>query len=415
MLSPICRGIPHKTQRKAYAKPNGYTKPPCIPKIEVLNSPLRKKEVTAMFPLDQLDTPSLLVDLDVMEENLGKMQNFATQNRVNLRPHTKAHKVPEIALQQIRRGAKGICVAKLGEAEVMLKGGVSDILITTPIANLQKIQRLITIRKQYPDARVIQVIDDKKHAELINDAAMEAHVSVDLLIEVESGQQRCGVEPGTELLPLIKVINALPNVRYIGIQAYSGHLQHVKSFQERKLLARAAVEPVFSFIQNHLTNPELRPEIVSGGGSGTYNMYEGLPFTELQAGSYLFMDWAYHTVEAANGDPIYSDFGCALKVWTTVISHPKRNRAIVDAGMKCLSVDSGMPVVEGYSDIVYTTGGDEHGILSLNGNKPLSIGDKLAIIPSHCDTTLGQFSMLYGVRNGLVETQWCIQGRGRSD
>ncbi len=371
-----------------------------------------------MLSLEQLDTPSLIVDLDVMEKNLGRMQSFANKNHVNLRPHTKAHKIPELALLQIEHGAQGICVAKLGEAEVMLAGGVRDVLVTTPIANAQKIERLVAARKKYPESKLMQVIDDTRHAELISAAAVDAGVSVDLLIEVESGQNRCGVEVGPDLLALIKTINTLPNINYKGIQAYSGHLQHVESFQEREKLARAAVEPVFAYIEKHLTEPELRPEIVSGGGSGTYNMYEGLFFTELQAGSYLFMDWDYHTIGAANGDNVYNDFDCALKVWTTVISHPKPSRAVVDAGMKCLSIDSGMPKVEGRDDIEYMTGGDEHGILHLcdgSGGKALQIGDKLAVIPSHCDTTLSQFKTLYGIRNGRIEQQWEILGRGRSD
>lgn len=368
-----------------------------------------------MLTLDQLDTPSLIVDLDIMENNMRAMQDFADRNSVNLRPHTKAHKIPEIALLQIERGAQGVCVAKLGEAEVMLSGGVRDVLITTPIANKQKIQRLISAKKQYPDCRLIQVIDSIFHAELISAAAREAGLDIDLIIEVESGQNRCGIDVGDELLSLIHEINELPNVHYKGIQAYSGHLQHINEYQERKRLARAAVNPVFNFIREKLTASELQPEIISGGGSGTYNMYECLPFSEIQAGSYLFMDWDYHKIGSASGDCFYSDFGCALKVWATVISHPKSNRAVIDAGMKCLSIDSGMPKVDGHEGIEYTTGGDEHGILNFSNASFLKIGEKLALIPSHCDTTLNQFDVLYGIRDGIVETQWEIQGRGRSD
>ncbi len=370
------------------------------------------------YSLEKLDTPSLVVDLDVMEKNLKRMQAFASQHSLALRPHTKAHKIPALAAIQVSLGAQGICVAKLGEAEVMLAGGIKDILITTPIANSIKLERLTNLYLKYPDARIIQVIDHSAHAIAIDHIAAKHGVLVEVLIEAECGQQRCGVEAGPELLSLIELVNKLPAVKYSGIQAYTGHLQHVRDYQERVHLARSSVKPIFDFISNRLTTPELKPEIISGGGSGTYDAYDNIPLTELQAGSYLFMDWDYHSIGSSDGSAFYKDFDCALKVWTTVISRPAPDRAVVDAGMKCLSIDSGMPHVEGHEDIQYQTGGDEHGILHFSENSQnlsLNIGDRIMMIPSHCDTTLNQFDKLYGIRDGMVEKCWIIEGRGRSD
>jgi 3-hydroxy-D-aspartate aldolase len=368
------------------------------------------------FTLDELDTPSLIVDLDLMEGNMARMKSFIDSSLLDLRPHTKAHKIPDLAKRQLSFGAKGICVAKLGEAEVMVGAGVDDVLITTPVANPIKISRLVRLKEGHPQSRIIQVVDHAYHVNHISQAARDAGVHIDLLIEIECGQKRCGVNPGPELIDLIELINKSPHVAYQGLQAYTGHVQHVRGYDERRKQARDLVQPLFAFTEGALTASNLRPKIISGGGTGTYDAYDGLPFTELQAGSYLFMDWDYHTVGSKDGNPIYEDFDCALKVWTTVISKPSSERVVVDAGMKCLSIDSGMPKVDNMIDAAYASGGDEHGIINVpSSSKTMEIGERIMMIPSHCDTTLNQFSRLYGVRGNQVETQWDILGRGRSD
>ncbi|WP_062270363.1 DSD1 family PLP-dependent enzyme [Endozoicomonas arenosclerae] len=366
--------------------------------------------------LEQLDTPALIVDLDKMEANLKKMQALADALGYALRPHTKAHKIPEFARKQIELGAQGICTAKLGEAEVMADGGQRDILITTPIAGQQKYERLVGLYQKYPDGRFIQVIDHVQQVQGIARQAKAAGVTVSLLIEVESGQQRCGVEAGPELLSLIEAINRTESVSYEGIQAYSGHLQHVKGFAARKSQAYDAVKNVFEYIVAELEPRGLAPKVVSGGGTGTFRAYAGLGYTEIQSGSYLFMDASYVAIGNAEGDSVNDEFQSALKVISTVISHPKSDRAVLDAGMKALSIDSGMPVIDCHPDVIYQSGGDEHGILHLpKGNEPFYIGQKLTLTPSHCDTTLNNFSRLYGVREGVVVDSWEIMGRGRSD
>lgn len=369
-----------------------------------------------MMKLNQLDTPALLIDLDLVEKNLNAMQHRIHQLGMKLRPHTKAHKTPALAFQQIAQGAEGICTSKLGEAEVMAAAGVTDILITTPIASPVKYQRLIDLHLRHPEGSFTQVVDHADHVTDIGELASKSGISIDLLIEVESGQQRCGIEVGDGLTKLIQLIIQTPGVNYRGIQAYSGHLQQVKGYETRNNQAREAVVNLFHFIEDTLRPMELAPEVVSGGGTGTFEAYQGLGFTEMQAGSYIFMDASYRRIGDDVSDVINQQFLPALKVWTTVISHPTPQRAVVDAGMKSLSIDLGMPEVEAFPEVSYQTGGDEHGILHLPDNLPtLSIGQQLMIIPSHCDTTLNNFDTLYGMRNGEIVETWAIAGRGRSD
>lgn len=364
----------------------------------------------------QLDTPSLIVDLDLMESNSKKMMSFIATSGHSLRPHVKAHKIPELAMFQLAEGAEGICTAKLGEMEVMVKAGIRNVLNTTPIANEQKNHRLSALLKSYPKARIIQVIDSIEHVRMLENTLSKDNLKLEVLVEVETGQERCGVMVGKDLLDLVKAIKKSNSLVYSGIQAYSGHLQHIVGHENRIQQARDAVLPVINFLNDPVNKRKLAYEILSGGGTGTYDSYSNMPLTEIQAGSYLFMDYHYSTIGSKSGDQQYNDFACALKVLTTVISKPTPHRAVVDAGMKALSIDSGMPLIEGFQELGYTSGGDEHGIINIpKGFEQLSIGDKLVVIPSHCDTTLNQYNTLYGIRNGNVEVEWDIKGRGRSD
>ncbi|GEM74942.1 DSD1 family PLP-dependent enzyme [Vibrio sagamiensis] len=365
---------------------------------------------------NQIDTPCLIIDMDNMDFNIKTMMKKTHNLGLNLRPHTKAHKNPDIAKAQILAGAKGICVAKLGEAEVMADAGIDDILITTPIAGEVKTKRLISLYKKNPNARFIQVIDNKAHAIEINKEAEQENVCVQLLIEVESGQNRCGVEVGEELLDLIKLINSLDNVSYVGLQAYSGHLQHIKGFESRNNQAREAVLPLFNYLKEKLIPNGFKPEIISGGGTGTYQAYSGLEYTEIQAGSYVFMDSSYLSIGDETNQDSNNEFKSALSVIATVISTPTRERAIIDAGMKSLSIDSGMATVLDNTNLIYQTGGDEHGIIhAKNKEHNLNIGDRIVLVPSHCDTTLNNFDFAYCVRENKVINKICIEGRGRSD
>lgn len=368
------------------------------------------------FPITHLDTPALIADLDEMTRNIKEMQYQIDLLGLTLRPHTKAHKIPALAQMQIDAGAVGICTSKLGEAEVMVKGGIRDVLITTPIAGAAKYRRLIDLCKEHPKTVIRQVIDHPEHVKTIARLATEAGIEVGVLVEVESGQMRCGVLPDESLVQLIELINRTEGVRYDGIQAYSGHLQLVKGYQVRLQAAFDAVRDVFAFIDTTLAPRGLKPGIVSGGGTGTFAAYLGLGYTEIQSGSYIFMDATYAAIGDELCDVTNRQFSPALNVLTTVISHPAANRAVVDAGMKSLSIDLGMPKVLTYPEVTYQCGGDEHGILHLpEGHQQLKVGEVLTMLPSHCDTTLHNFDVLYGVRDGMVVEQWAIEGRGRSD
>lgn len=365
--------------------------------------------------LEHIDTPALFIDIDAVEHNLAEMQRRINELGLTLRPHTKAHKIPQLAHKQLEYGAQGICTSKLGEAEVMLQGGVTDILITTPIAGQAKYQRLIDLHTQYPQATLYQVVDHPQHVDSIAELALQAGVIVNLLIEVESGQQRCGVAVGEELLKLADKVNQTNGVHYAGVQAYSGHLQLIKGFEQRQQQARTAVTELFDYIETQLKPRNLAPEIISGGGTGTYQAYQGLAYTEIQAGSYLFMDNSYSNIGDEQNEAQNRQFSSALKVLSTVISHPTPQRAVIDAGMKSLSIDLGMPVIESRPELTYQCGGDEHGIVHLGESNPLNIGDTLVLTPSHCDTTLNNFDTLHVVKNGEVVDSWSIAGRGRSD
>ncbi len=369
-----------------------------------------------VMKLSQLDTPALIVDLDVVEANLATMQQRIKNLNTTLRPHTKAHKIPALAHLQMTYGAVGICTSKLGEAEVMAAGGVNDILITTPIGGDKKYQRLINLHRTYPSFTFRQVIDHPQHVQAIAKHAAAAGIEVRLLIEVESGQQRCGVAIGDELVALIEDIQQTDGVIYDGLQAYSGHLQLIKGNEKRAEMARDAVTELFSFVENTLRPQGMAPDVISGGGTGTFEATEGKGFTEIQAGSFIFMDASYTAINESLKGETEIPFSAALKVLSTVISHPTQQRAVIDAGMKSLSIDLGMPIVEGRDDVRYQTGGDEHGILHLSEHsQSFTIGDVVTCIPSHCDTTLNNFDTLHAVRGDQVVQSWEISGRGRSD
>ncbi|MCW8336262.1 DSD1 family PLP-dependent enzyme [Vibrio paucivorans] len=367
--------------------------------------------------ITQLDTPALIVDLDILEQNLSGMQKRINQLGLALRPHTKAHKIPALAHMQIAAGAIGVCTSKLGEAEVMVEGGVNDVLITTPIAGETKTKRLVDLCLNHPNTTIRQVIDHAYHVDIIGKYASQNGIEIGLLVEVESGQERCGVNADQALIELINHIKTTEGVRYDGIQAYSGHLQLIKGYEKRQRAAHDAVDSLFTFIETALKPQGLAPKIISGAGTGTYQAHSAHAYTEVQAGSYLFMDSTYTAIGDENNEDTNRQFSSALSVLSTVISHPSSGRAVVDAGMKSLSIDLGMPKVREHSDTVtYKCGGDEHGILLIEqGKSPYEIGQVISLIPSHCDTTLHNFDVLNAVRDGEVIHQWRIQGRGRSD
>jgi len=361
------------------------------------------------MPLEAVDTPALLIELDAFERNLARPAAAIADPRLRLRPHAKTHKCPVIALCQMAHGAAGVCVQKVSEAEAMVYGGVPDILVSNEIVGPAKLARLAALARQ---ARVAVCADDPANVTALNEAALAAGVRLPVLVEVNVGADRCGVEPGEPAVALARQIAGLPGLRFGGLQAYHGSAQHIREFETRREAIGSAVEKVQRTLDS-LRRASLPCDVVTGAGTGTYRFEAASGvYTELQVGSYVFMDADYARDLAEDGGP-YRDFEHSLFVYTTVMSRPTKDRAVVDAGLKALSVDSGMPVVTGMADVEYARASDEHGTLTLHDpTRALPVGDKIRLIPGHCDPTVNLHDWYVCIRNGRVEAVWPIAARG---
>ena len=349
--------------------------------------------------LEEVDTPALILDLEVFESNLRAL-NDSVGNRVRVRPHAKTHKCPEIAKLQVAAGATGQCCQKVSEAEVLVDAGIADVLITNEIVGAPKIARLATLSKR---ARIGVCVDDSGN---LRDLA-QSGARLDVYIELEVGMRRCGVAPGEPALALAKEIARHRKLRFAGLQAYHGRAQHVRSLQERRAAIEKAAEAV-RLTKDLLSRNYLPPPIVTGAGSGTYLLeIETGAWGEIQPGSYLFMDADYARNEWASPLPRFEH---ALFVLSTVMSRPDADRAIVDAGLKASSVDSGMPLVFRQKNLQYTHASDEHGWIE--GQNLPALGEKLLLVPGHCDPTINLYDWYVCVRRGIVEALWPIAARG---
>ena len=360
-------------------------------------------------PVSELDTPALLIDLDLMEKNIAALFAEAAKSGISVRPHLKTGKTPALAHTLLRAGAKGICVAKLGEAEIMVAAGIEDVLITTEVVGPAKLARLLGLLRRHTEVKV--VADSVLGAEALAAAAADWGVTVPVLVDINVGQDRTGVLPGPPAVALAERIASLPVLRFMGVQGYEGHLQHLHDHEERERRCAEAMEQLTGTAAA-MRAAGFSPTIVTTGGTGTWQYcarYKDAGITEVQPGSFIFMDVDYRSA-------IGNRYACALSVLATVISRPSPTRAVVDAGLKTLSTDSGNPVPKDWIGVSYRPGGDEHGILTWDdGQDPgLAIGDKVEIIPSHCDTTINLFDYYLALRAGRLETIWSIDGRGRS-
>ncbi len=356
--------------------------------------------------IDVLDTPSIVIDLTAMEENIARLMVRLASSGKRVRPHLKTVKSPHLAQKLLDAGATGCCVAKVSEAEVMAQAGISDLLITSEVMGAVKIQRLLNLVSQYPDVKV--VVDSAAGAKALNSAISEMAKSIKLqvLIELNVGQNRAGVATGAEALSLASYITSLGYLRLVGIQGYEGHLQHLAS-DERQRLCREAMNKLCDTV-NLIRAAGMPLEIVTTGGTGTYEICAQFDaVTEVQPGSFVFMDVAYRNAIG----PLYAN---ALSVISTVISRPVPERAIIDAGLKSLSNDMGNAELKDHPTVSYRPGGDEHGILTCSADDTtLAIGARVEMIPSHIDTTVNLFDTYYGIRNGIIEEIWPILARGK--
>ena len=359
--------------------------------------------------IEELETPAILVDLDVLEGNIRSLAEYCQRHKLNLRPHTKTHKIPAIARMQIEAGCRGITVAKVGEAEVMAAAGMDDILLHYPILGQSKLARLASLAA---DRRIIVAIDSAAAAEAIS-ASVNGGRVVDLLVEFDSGMRRCGVATAGEVELLAQTISRLPNVRFAGITTYPGHIW-AEPAQQGTALSELSAK--FQEMISRLKAGGFACEIVSAGSTPTArtsHLIEGL--TEIRPGTYVFNDRNTVGVGACTWDD------CALRVKVTVVSNAVKGRAIVDGGSKTFSGDRWMSGAKtGFGHVVehpemdFAAMSEEHGHVDLgpSGYVP-KVGDRLTIVPNHVCACVNMHDAIYYHRNGTVEGCWQVSGRGK--
>ena len=357
-------------------------------------------------PIIELDTPALVVDLDAVDANITACFGVLSGSRVSVRPHLKTGKSPIIAERLLQAGAIGICVAKLGEAEVMAGAGIEDILITTELVGGRKLERLVALLRDH--GRVKIVLDSLDAASAISAALSDEGLTVNALIDVNVGQNRCGALP-ENAVELATGIRSLAGIRIVGVQGYEGHLQHGRNLEARRASCDAAMVKLTQVVTD-LERAGLEISIVSTGGTGTFTFCaQHDRVTEVQPGSFMFMDTDYLDTP---GLP----FRSALCVHATVISLSP-GRAILDAGFKSLSTDSGFARPTNIQGWSYSPAGDEHGLLEADPSalniSSLRIGDRVELIPSHIDTTINLHDAYCAHRGGMLESIWPISARGK--
>lgn len=371
--------------------------------------------IPALVGMDEADiqTPCLVLDLDALERNIIKMGDFAKEMGMRHRVHGKMHKSVDVALLQERLGGScGVCCQKVSEAEAFVRGGIKDVLVSNQVRDLAKIDRLARLPKL--GARTICCVDDVANVADLSAAAVKHGTEIECLVEIDCGAGRCGVQTTKDVVKIATAIDAADGLKFAGLQAYQGAMQHLEDFNQRKVKIDIAVAMVVDAVAS-LNAQGLECDIVGGGGTGSY-YFEGQSgvYNELQCGSYAFMDADYGRILDNQGKRIdQGEWQNALFLLTSVMSHAKADKAICDAGLKAQSVDSGLPVVFGRTDVEYIKCSDEHGVIA-DPDGVLKIGEKLKLVPGHCDPTCNIHDWYVGVRNGKVEALWPITARGKA-
>jgi 3-hydroxy-D-aspartate aldolase len=372
-------------------------------------------DIPALPGMDEKDiqTPCLVLDLDALERNIKKMGDYAKAHGMRHRVHGKMHKSVDVALlQESLGGSVGVCCQKVSEAEVFARGGIKDVLVSNQVRDLAKIDRLARLPKL--GARTICCVDMLENVADLSAAAMRHGTTIECLVEIDCGAGRCGVKTTPEVVILAKAIAAAPGLKFSGIQAYQGAMQHMDSYEDRKAKIALAVAQVKDAVDT-LKADGIDCDIVGGGGTGSY-YFESTSgvYNELQCGSYAFMDADYGRILDKDGKRIdQGEWENALFILTSVMSHAKADKAIVDAGLKAQSVDSGLPVIFGRTDVKYVKCSDEHGVVEDLGGV-LKVNDKLKLVPGHCDPTCNVHDWYVGVRGGKVEVVWPVSARGKA-
>ena len=359
--------------------------------------------------LADVDTPALIVDLDPLERNLKRMAEAAVAAGVALRPHAKTHKSAHIAHKQIALGAVGVCCQKVSEAEAMVAGGIGDVFVSNEIIGETKLHHLAGLARQ---AKVTVSVDHADGVSALARAAGELAATIHVMVDVDIGDGRSGVPPGAAALALARQVAGAPNLRFAGLQAYKGSAQHTRDYTERRGLIADVVEQVRA-TRDLLAADGLECGTISGAGTGTYEMEaESAVYTEIQPGSYVFMDVDYAANFDRDGKP-FAEFEHSLFVLATVMSRVASDRAMLDAGTKALNIDLAMPLFADRSDVTYVRASDEHGrVATPDGAQALRLGEKVRLIPGHCDPTVNLYDWYVAIRAGTVEAVWPVSARG---
>ena len=354
-----------------------------------------------------LETPALVVDLDPFERNLELMANAVRGSGVALRPHAKSHKCPEIAKRQVALGAVGICCQKVDEAAAFVEAGIRDVLVTNEIVAGPKLARLAGLARI---ATIGVLADDLNVVASISAAATKAGATIDVLVEIDVGAHRCGVVPGPLAVALAQAVQASPGLRFRGLHAYHGAAQHLRKPAERRAAIVAAAN-LARDTRDLLTAAGIVCPTITGAGTGTWQLErDSRVYTELQPGSYIFMDADYGRNALAPDDHAFEQ---SLYIAATVMSAPAPERAVVDAGLKAFAMDSGLPIVHAAHGLEYVGASDEHGVLRVD--RDLSnpfIGERVWLVPGHCDPTVNLYDWIVGVRGDVVECVWPVAARG---
>jgi 3-hydroxy-D-aspartate aldolase len=355
-------------------------------------------------------TPTLIIDLEAFEHNVELLRQRLESAGVRLRAHSKTHKSVDIARYQIDHGgACGICCQKLSEAEVMIAGGIEDVMISNQVTDPARIERLAMLAQR---ARLLVCVDDSENVTNLSAAAVRQGANIECLVEIDCGAGRCGVAPGQAAVILAQQIAASPGLQFAGLQAYQGNAQHTRDYAAREQAITTAINLTRTTVDN-LAAADLNCDIIAGAGTGSY-YFEAASnlYNELQCGSYVFMDADYQRVLDPSGQPI-SEFRNSLFLWTSIMSKTKPDMAICDAGLKVQSVDSGLPQIFGHDDIEYVNCSDEHGYITDPHNR-LKLNQKLKLVPGHCDPTCNLHDWYVGIRNDKVECLWPVSARGKA-
>ncbi|MBT3996357.1 MAG: DSD1 family PLP-dependent enzyme [Chloroflexi bacterium] len=354
-------------------------------------------------PIDELDTPCIVVDLDVAESNIAKLQAAANEMGVDVRPHSKTNKSPYWARKQIDAGAIGVCCAKVGEAEVMVEAGVTDVMIPNQVIGKRKVARLVALAHS---ANIVVAVESAGNVDDLSTASSAAGAELGVIVEINVGMDRCGVD-GDGAVELAKQIDAAPGLRFDGLMGYEGHVVAERDYETRKIKAEQAMA-ILTGAADQIRDAGIDVKLVSAAGTGTYNItgrVDGV--TELQCGSYIFMDGDYLEV--------FNDFEPALSVLATVISRQKKEVAIVDMGLKSISMDRGLAEVISPASASIKSHSEEHTAVNLPdaASQALKVGDKVRSRPTHGDTTINLHEYYFGIRDGKLEQAIPIPGRGK--